>query len=319
VVKKETCKENGIYAYTCSICNKVENRNKDKLTTHTYDNDCDDTCNVCEAKRTGVHKFSETWTKNGSGHWYACLVCGEKKEHFDHVPGPAATEYREQVCLVCNYILRAKLNHVHNPSKEWKNDRIGHWHSCSGCEIEVGFEKHEFGTDCKGCKVCGYVDPTKHIYDGNWEFDKKSHWGKCTVCGEVSELQDHIPGPQANQNGPQTCTVCDFVISEFVEHDHKPTGNWLFNDAEHWQVCECGEILDADPHIWDEGVKNKDKTITYNCAMCDEVLIEAQTEQGRGFPWIALLIMLIILLGAAFGTLAWILLQPKQKGKFTQK
>jgi len=319
VVTAATCKEAGVTSYTCSGCNTVKYEDVAKKTTHTYDNDCDDTCNVCEQKREAAHKFSEAWTKNGSGHWHACLVCGEKKEHLDHVPGPAATEYKEQTCLTCGYVLTARKNHTHTPQNDWKSDRNGHWHTCSGCEVELDFEKHDFGPGCDGCTDCGFVDPTKHIYDGSWESDRLTHWGVCKVCGSVSELQDHIPGPEATKDAPQTCTVCDYVLSEFQEHEHVPTNTWLSNDAEHWRVCECGERLDVDPHIWDEGVKNKDKTITYNCAMCDETKTEPLVEERGGFPWGALLVMLIVLLIAAFATLAWILLQPKQKGKFTHQ
>lgn len=318
VITEATCKEAGVTSYTCSGCGVVMYKDVEKKTTHTYDNDCDDTCNVCDTKRDAAHKYSDAWTKNSTGHWHACLVCGEKKEHVDHVPGPAATEQREQVCLTCGYVLTARLNHVHNESKEWKSDRNGHWRTCSGCEVELSYEKHEYGTGCSGCKVCGYVDPDKHIYDGVWELDKNSHWGTCTVCGAVSELKDHIPGPEATKDNPQTCTVCGYVIAEFQEHDHQAEGVWLYNDAEHWRVCECGEKMDVDPHIWDEGVKNKDKTITYNCVLCDEVKTEEPIEEEKGFPWGALLVMLVVLLAAAFGTLAWILLQPKQKGKFTK-
>lgn len=319
VVTEATCKEAGVTSYTCSGCNVVRYEDVAKKTTHTYDNDCDDTCNVCEAKRVAAHKFSQVLTKDSSGHWYACLICGEKKEHMDHVPGPAATEQKEQTCLTCGYVMTARLNHVHNESKEWQSDRNGHWHTCSGCEVELSYERHEYGTGCEGCKDCGYVNPDNHIYDGIWELDRFSHWGTCTVCGAVSELQDHIPGPEATKDSPQTCTVCGYVMAEYQEHNHEAVGTWLYNDAEHWRVCECGEKLDVDPHIWDEGVKNKDKTITYNCVMCDEVKVEAQPQEERGFPWMALLVMLVILLVAAFGTLAWILLQPKQKGKFTER
>ena len=318
VVTAATCKEDGVKSNTCSVCSQVRYVEITKLTTHTYDNNCDDTCNVCESKREAGHKFADVWTKEKSGHWYACLNCGEKKEHFDHVPGPAATEYREQTCLTCGYVMTAKLNHVHNTRKEWKSDKQGHWRTCSGCDVELDFSKHNYGTGCEGCKECGYVDPSMHIYDGVWELDRKNHWGTCTVCGQVSELQDHIPGPEATEEAPQTCTVCGYVIAEYQEHEHKSTGAWHSNDADHWNVCECGEKLDVDPHIWDSGTKNKDKTITYKCAMCDAVRTEAQQSSGSSFPWGILLVVLILLLAAAFGTLAWILLQPKQSGKFTQ-
>lgn len=319
VIKAATCKEAGSTSQTCTACSLIKYQDVPKLTTHTYDNDCDAECNVCKETRTPNHKFADVWSSNNTGHWLACLLCGEKKEHIPHVPGPAATEYQEQICMACKYVLTPKLNHVHTPSKKWTTDRNGHWRTCSGCVVELDFDRHEYGTGCEGCKVCGYVNPDNHIYDGSWESDKMSHWGKCTVCGEVSELKEHTPGPEATEDTPQTCTVCGYIIAEFIEHNHEPLPQWYSNDAEHWQICECGEKLDVDPHIWDEGIRNKD-TVTYKCVLCGETdtrIEEAPKEQG--FPWIALLVILIILLLAAFGTLAWIILQPKQSGKFTNK
>lgn len=318
VVTAATCKDIGSSTSTCSVCSLVKYQDVPKLTTHTYDNDCDNECNVCKEKRTANHKFADVWSKSSTGHWYSCLLCGEKKEHHDHVPGPAATEQKEQVCLTCNYVLTARLNHKHTPSKDWTSDRNGHWRTCSGCEVELNFDRHEYGTGCEGCTECGYVNPDNHIYDGTWESDKLNHWGKCTVCGEMSELKDHTPGPEATEDAPQTCTVCGFVLAEYTAHNHEALPEWYSNDAEHWQVCECGEKLDVDPHIWDDGVRNKD-TVTYKCVLCDETDTRVEEKQSQGFPWIALLVMLIVMLLAAFGTLAWIILQPKQKGKFTNK
>lgn len=319
VVTAATCKDAGVKSSACTVCAKVKQVEIPKKTTHTYDNDCDDTCNVCQEKRTADHEFSDEFTKDGTGHWFACLYCGAKEEHLKHVPGPAATEYREQTCLACGYVLTARLNHVHNLQDGWKSDKQGHWHTCTSCNLELDFSKHAYGTGCEGCKECGYVDPDMHIYDGVWELDRLSHWGTCTVCGKVSEQENHIPGPEATADNPQTCAVCGYVMAEYVAHEHVSTGEWFHNDADHWNECDCGEKLDVDPHIWDKGTKNKDKTITYTCAMCHAEKIQEQPSNGGGFPWGALLVILIILLAAAFGTLAWILLQPKQSGKFTNQ
>lgn len=317
VINDSTCKDKGTKSYTCSTCSATKYEDIALKTTHTYDNDCDAECNVCKAKRDAAHKFSKIWSKNGSSHWHACEVCGEKADESSHVPGPVATEERSQDCLACGYVIVARLNHVHKPDTDWDSDADGHWRTCTSCSMELEYEKHEFGTGCSGCKICGYTDPKSHIYNGIWEMDRVSHWAICTVCNQTSELEEHIPGDPATADHPQTCTKCGYVIAEFAEHEHASIDVWMFNSAEHWEVCECGEKLNMAPHDWDEGVEDKGNTIAYTCNVCGEVRIAAQEKSN--FPWGALLVLLVLLLIGTVGVLAWTLLQPKKSGKFSRK
>ena len=57
----------------------------EKPCTHTYDNACDTECNTCKATRTVTHAYAETLTKGETTHWYACSVCGDKKDEAAHV------------------------------------------------------------------------------------------------------------------------------------------------------------------------------------------------------------------------------------------
>lgn len=54
------------------------------LAAHTYDNACDTACNVCAATRAITHNYATTLTKGESTHYYACLVCGDKKDEAAH-------------------------------------------------------------------------------------------------------------------------------------------------------------------------------------------------------------------------------------------
>lgn len=75
-----TCKEEGATAYGCSTCGRIEYEVIPKLTTHTYDNDCDSDCNVCGHTREASHKFSTAWSKDGMNHWHVCAKCGTKTD-----------------------------------------------------------------------------------------------------------------------------------------------------------------------------------------------------------------------------------------------
>ncbi len=61
VTNKATCKATGVKTYTCEDCGATMTSTIAKLTTHTYSNNCDKSCNVCGKTRTvGAHKYSNS-------------------------------------------------------------------------------------------------------------------------------------------------------------------------------------------------------------------------------------------------------------------
>lgn len=59
--KAATCKTTGVKTYTCSVCKGTKTETIAKLTTHTYSNNCDKSCNICGKTRTvGTHKYSHS-------------------------------------------------------------------------------------------------------------------------------------------------------------------------------------------------------------------------------------------------------------------
>jgi hypothetical protein len=77
-------------------------------TAHSYDNDCDADCNVCERVRIVTHDYQTEWSKDENRHWNVCSVCGEKANEVEHSFGnwtvtkqPTANEdgSREKSCL----------------------------------------------------------------------------------------------------------------------------------------------------------------------------------------------------------------------------
>ena len=63
----------------CNVCNAERT-----VGAHLYDNACDTACNVCGATRATTHDHSETLTAGESSHWYACSICGDKKDETAH-------------------------------------------------------------------------------------------------------------------------------------------------------------------------------------------------------------------------------------------
>jgi hypothetical protein len=213
VIKAATCKEAGVKTYTCTACKATKTEAVAKLTTHTYDNDCDADCNVCGATRTVNHKYKTSWSKNKSGHWHECSVCGEKKDSAAHKPGAAATESKAQTCTECGYVIKASLGHTHAYGTDWAADAEGHWHACSGCEEMKDAAAHAFDNACDAdCNVCGYSRTVAHTYKTEWTKDGKGHWHECSICGVKADEAAHTPGA-ATATTAQKCTECGYELA----------------------------------------------------------------------------------------------------------
>ena len=65
---------------TCNVCGATRT-----VEPHVYDNACDTDCNVCGATREITHDHADTLTAGDTTHWYACSVCGDKKDEAAHV------------------------------------------------------------------------------------------------------------------------------------------------------------------------------------------------------------------------------------------
>ncbi len=215
VTKEPTCKEEGEKTFTCLICAGTKVEKIEKLKIHTYDNDCDTVCNICEAVRTVQHNYENTWRKDETGHWVECAECGHKKDEAKHVPGAEATETTAQLCTVCQFIIKPEIGHVtHSFDSKWETDKNGHWHVCTGCEEKNSYAAHEYENACDtDCDICGFTRKTSHSFADEFVCDDVNHWYACTVCGEKKDVNAHEPGPEATETTAQICTICEYEIA----------------------------------------------------------------------------------------------------------
>lgn len=216
-VKKATCQEGGIKRYTCTGCGTTRDETTPKSNVHTYDNNCDTNCNVCNAVRTVTHTYKTNWVSDATGHWHECSGCGSRKDNAPHIPGPAATATTAQTCTACGYILTPAQAHTHKYAESPTFDAEGHWYPCDGCNERSEFAVHEFDNDCDiDCASCGYTRQTVHSFGSEWRFDKETHWYECTVCAEKTEPEAHVPGAEATTESPQLCLVCGYELVPMV-------------------------------------------------------------------------------------------------------
>lgn len=277
-----TCKDPGGKCKICTVCEGVlVTEIIPATTTHTYDKDCDDTCNVCSAKREVTHTFGKTWTYNGKGHWHTCTLCGAAGEVKAHYPGPAATEEKDQICLTCGMIMMRKKPHAHKWDTKWSSDESSHWYVCTVCQEKDKTAAHTYDDGCDAdCNDCGYIRTTAHTYGADWIQTEMTHSHVCTVCGEETPAEDHV----ADSTGTK-CGICSYAMEAMEEthvHEFDPE-TWGFDENGHWNTCICGEKDHAEPHTWDEGEK-KGKQILHTCEICGAEKTEEAPVQA--FPWL---------------------------------
>ena len=108
-------------------CEITADSEKDGYAVHTYDDEWDETCNVCGHIRPvtppepeHIHQWAEEWSTDSSHHWHECLAedCdiisdNEKDGYAAHSPGEwivdvPATSYtagrRHRECTVCGWV-----------------------------------------------------------------------------------------------------------------------------------------------------------------------------------------------------------------------
>ncbi|MBE6917518.1 MAG: hypothetical protein E7470_06455 [Ruminococcaceae bacterium] len=171
-------------------------------------------CSLCGAPygKVGSHIYGTEWGYTASrGHAHACTVtgCDAHDTIEKHTPGPEATETSDQVCTVCNYIIKPKLSHKHNLTKMEKVDATctangkKAYYYCDSCDGIFG--------NIKGSEEIMDTDeliiPATGHKDSRWKSDGNVHWKECTVegCGVVTvEKEAH----EFNKAG--RCQICKF-------------------------------------------------------------------------------------------------------------
>ena len=147
---------------------------------------------------------------------------------------------------------------------DWQYDPDNHWKLCGICGNKVDEAAHSGGTAtcasgaiCEDCgNVYGAVNPANHtnlvkteavaathMKEGNIEY-----W-HCDGCDKYFE----------DAAGTVETTVDKIVIPKLTEHTAGT--EWKYDETNHWNVCECGEIMNETAHDY-EWVTDKEATAT---------------------------------------------------------
>jgi hypothetical protein len=163
--------------------------------------------------------------------------------------------------------------------EEYSKDDTSHWFACQSCDIQGSAGYHQFDNDCdETCDTCGYTRVIKHALTAEDQTDGSHHWYICTICGAQDSYGSHTPGEPAYEGAATYCTVCNIILTE--EKDHEHTFSESFGDEiNHWGTCVCGEILEAQPHVWSM------KTGTCSDCGAERPLVAEEPEENI-LPWI---------------------------------
>ena len=184
VISMPTCATAGAKERTCSVCGKVE-RIVIPAPGHSYDNDCDTTCNTCGATRSVTHAYG-TWKTTKAA---TCTADGVK----------------ERTCSVCDKsesVAIPKLGHDYEAT--FTVDKAATCmetgsksRHCTRCDARIDVTVvpatgHSYDNDCDtACNVCGATRSITHAY-GAWKTTKTATCTTdgvkertCSVCGDV--------------------------------------------------------------------------------------------------------------------------------------
>lgn len=268
---------------------------KSETANHTFDNDCDTTCNVCGYARTITHSYSEVWSHDDTNHWYECTVCGDKKDTTAH-SGGTATCNEKAICSFCgasygdfadhNYVEKAESQYL--KSAATCVSKAVYYKSCSVCgvkstetfeygEVDPSNHKHTEVRDAKSATCCeaGYTGDTwctdcntkiasgkaipatgNHVdVDGKWESDGTNHWHTC-YFGTKFDVTAHSGG-EATCKDKAVCSVCKTAYGKLNASNHK--GNTYLKDQKEATCYEEGYT--GDTYCSDCNVKIKDGTV----------------------------------------------------------
>lgn len=189
---------------------------------HTYDNECDATCNECgEARVQQAHQ----WIDATCTSFKTCKNCGytegEMLPHnwedatcvtaktcktckttegsaLGHSPceddGDCTTAI---TCAFCDYVFTEPKEHIYNTF--FNTNDTAHWHYCSneGCRAKKDYGEH-YGEDDGDCTTAVLCDTCGWTYKEAMESHTLDESYTCTVCGITMDASVTV-------NGERTC------------------------------------------------------------------------------------------------------------------
>lgn len=217
-----TCTADAVYYKSCT-CGEAS-------TTDTF---------TATGTATG-HTAASEWSKDATGHWHICQVCGEKADAIvphtpDHEGG--ATEDYAIKCTECGYVIEAQLDHTHSFTQKVAEPQ--YLKSAAGCDAPAVYYK--------SC-TCGVASTTETFQYGtalghSYTAEKVAPQYEETPAGCETDAVYFKSCARCGAKGTETFTATGTALG------HVQASPWAHNDTEHWQVCtRCNEAFNKAAH-----------------------------------------------------------------------
>jgi len=255
----EYCETHGKwYTGECADCAACE---------HTYDNDCDATCNKCgETREVAGH----TWTDATCTTAKTCSVCGATEGEANGHTWTDATCTTAKTCSVCGATEGEANGHT------WTAATCTTAKTCSVCGATEGEANGHTWTaaTCTAAKTCSVCKATEGEALGHSWVDADCTTPKtCSVCKATEGEALGHSWVDADCTTPKTCSVCKATEGEALGHD------WADADCDTPKTCStCGATEgEALGHSWVDA----DCTTPKTCSVC-----KATEGEALGHSWV---------------------------------
>ena len=267
----------GKYCYECGTT--IVTRTEIPMLSHTYDDDTDLVCNVCNTERECMHAETEivlgkdpTCTESGLTNGTKCKVCGDIVKAQDVIPANGHTEIKISAvsatctesgategkkCFICGDIL---VQPTVIPAKGHTEKTLA---AVAATCTKTGL------TEGKQCTVCNVVTKAQeitpmidHSYSANWSKDGSEHWHACTACGDKSDVSNHAYTTEVeNSRVDASCEkdgkytlkcVCGATKDiPIPAPGHNYSEEWTETETQHWHACtSCGDKSSVSTHSY---------------------------------------------------------------------
>ena len=180
---------------------------------HTYDNSCDENCNICgDIREVGDHQYDFVCGEE-------CNICGETRSVGNHQYDHGC----DTNCNVCN-AFRDIIGH------QYDNDCDT---ACNECGAVREVDNHQYDNDCDAsCNVCNAVrEVGDHQYDHACQTN-------CNECGALRVAESH----QYDNDCDTNCNECGAV---------REVGDHTYDNACDTECNSCGALREVGDHTYD--------------------------------------------------------------------
>ena len=152
--------------------------------------------------------------------------------------GPSAFEKCKSLTEVLYYSNEQQWDEIAIDNANNGNDALLNanrtYHTCTWNTSVVISEPtcQQEGAEELICTECGKatgkkIEVVSHAFVENCTGNKDGHWYQCKYCNKKGNWQNHIPGPAATEDAPQTCTVCGYEIAPKLQKEEPTYWIWI--------------------------------------------------------------------------------------------